>query len=152
MSTGENEPFYVIGISVRTTNENQQAAKDIPALWQRFMSENIAEQIPNKLSSEVYAVYTDYESDYTKPYTTIIGCKVSEIGNVPEGFMSKKIAAPNYKTYVAKGSLVENIVYNKWLEIWDEDINRAYTSDYEVYGAKSTDPTNAEVEIFIGIN
>lgn len=152
MSTGQNEPFYVIGISVRTTNENQQAAKDIPALWQRFISENMAEQIPNKLSKEVYAVYTDYELDYTKPYTTIIGCKVSEIGNIPEGFMSKKIEAPNYKTYVAKGSLTENIVYNKWLEIWDEDINRAYTSDYEVYGTKALDPTNAEVEIFIGLN
>ncbi|WP_281980421.1 GyrI-like domain-containing protein [Tenacibaculum mesophilum] len=152
MSTGQKEPFYVIGISVRTTNENQQAAKDIPALWQRFMSENIVEQIPNKLSNEVYVVYTDYESDYTKPYTTIIGCKVSEIGNIPEGVMSKKIAVPNYKTYVAKGSLTENIVYNKWLEIWNEDINRAYTSDYELYGAKASDPTNAEVEIFIGVN
>ncbi|RSC93863.1 GyrI-like domain-containing protein [Tenacibaculum singaporense] len=152
MSTGQNEPFYVIGISVRTTNENQQAAKDVPALWQRFMSENIAKQIPNKLSNEVYAVYTDYESDYTKPYTTIIGCKVSEISNIPEGFVCKKIAAPNYKTYVAKGSLTENIVYNKWLEIWSEDINRAYTSDYEVYGAKASDPTNAEVGIFIGVN
>ncbi|KAF9660349.1 effector binding domain-containing protein [Tenacibaculum mesophilum] len=152
MNTGQNEPFYVVGISVRTTNENQQAAKDIPALWQRFMSENIVEQIPNKLSNEVYAVYTDYESDYTKPYTTIIGCKVSEISNIPEGFVCKKIAAPNYKTYAAKGSLTENIVYNKWLEIWSEDINRAYTSDYEVYGAKASDPTNAEVEIFIGVN
>ena len=91
MSTGQNEPFYVVGISVRTTNKNQQAAKDIPVLQQRFMSENIAEQIPNKLSKEVYAVYTDYESDYTKPYTTIIGCKVSEIGNIQEGFVSKKI-------------------------------------------------------------
>ncbi|MEE3999403.1 effector binding domain-containing protein [Tenacibaculum sp. FZY0031] len=152
MSTEQKEPFYVVGISVRTTNENQQAAKDIPALWQRFMSENIAEQIPNKLSNEIYAVYTDYESDYTKPYTTIIGCKVSEIDAIPKGLVSKKITAPSYKTYIAKGSLTDNIVYNKWLEIWNKDINRAYTSDYEVYGAKASDPTNAEVIICIGIN
>ena len=152
MSTEQKEPFYIVGISVRTTNENQQAAKDIPALWQRFMSENIAEQIPNKLSNEVYAVYTDYESDYTKPYTTIIGCKVNEIGTISEGLVVKKIEAPKYKKYVAKGDLANNIVYNKWLEIWDEEINRAYTSDYEIYGAKASDSTNAEVEIFIGVN
>ena len=75
MNTEQKEPFYVVGISVRTSNENQQAAKDIPALWQRFMSENIADKIPNKSSNKVYAVYTDYESDHTKPYTTIIGYK-----------------------------------------------------------------------------
>ncbi len=152
MNTETQKPFYVVGISVRTTNKNQQAAKDIPALWQRFMSEKIVEQIPNKSSDEFYAVYTDYESDHTKPYTTIIGCKVSEVNNIPEGLVSKKIEAPNYKKYLAKGNLTENVVYNKWLEIWEEDINRAYTSDYEVYGAKSSDPTNAEVEIFIGVN
>ena len=152
MSTEQKEPFYIVGISVRTTNENQQAAKDIPALWKRFMSENIAERIPNKFSNEVYAVYTDYESDHTKPYTTIIGCRVNEIGSIPEGLVSKKIEAPKYKKYVAKGDLANNIVYNKWVEIWNEDIDRAYTSDYEVYGAKAADPTNAEVEIIIGVN
>ncbi|WP_428742457.1 GyrI-like domain-containing protein [Tenacibaculum sp.] len=152
MSTEQKEPFYIVGISVRTTNENQQAAKDIPVLWQRFMSENIAKQILNKSSDEIYAVYTDYESDYTKPYTTIIGCRVDEITDIPEGMISKKIEAPNYKKYVAKGNLNEGVVYSKWIEIWNEDINRAYTSDFEVYGSKATDPTNAEIEIFIGIN
>ena len=152
MITEQKEPFYIVGISVRTTNENQQAAKDIPVLWQRFMSENIAKQIPNKSSDEIYAVYTNYESDFTEPYTTIIGCRVDEITDVPEGMISKKIEAPNYKKYIAKGNLNEGVVYNKWIEIWNEDINRAYTSDFEVYGVKATDPTNAEIEIFIGVN
>jgi len=33
----ELESFKVIGISVRTTNENGQAAKDIPFLWNKFL-------------------------------------------------------------------------------------------------------------------
>ncbi|TDQ27805.1 GyrI-like domain-containing protein [Tenacibaculum caenipelagi] len=152
MIAKQREPFYVVGISVRTTNEDQKAMEDIPALWQRFMSENIAKQIPNKSSDEIYAVYTDYESDYTKPYTTIIGCRVDEITNIPEGMISKKIEAPSYEKHVAKGNLTEGVVYNKWIEIWNEDINRAYTSDFEVYGSKAADPTNAEIEIFIGVN
>ena len=36
------EMFIVIGISVRTTNANAQAGKDIPALWSRFVTEEIA--------------------------------------------------------------------------------------------------------------
>jgi predicted transcriptional regulator YdeE len=37
------QKFSVIGISVRTTNENGQAGQDIPALWQKFMSENVGQ-------------------------------------------------------------------------------------------------------------
>ena len=44
------EQFYLIGISVRTSNENGQAMTDIPALWNKFMSENWIEKIPNKIS------------------------------------------------------------------------------------------------------
>lgn len=35
------EPFKVIGISVRTTNENNQATKDIADLWDKFMNEKV---------------------------------------------------------------------------------------------------------------
>jgi len=53
------EPFKVIGISVRTTNENGQAAKDIGDLWGRFMNEGILQAIPNKIDDAVYSIYTD---------------------------------------------------------------------------------------------
>ena len=42
------EAFNVIGIAVKTTNENGQAGKDIPALWEKFISEGILDKIPNK--------------------------------------------------------------------------------------------------------
>ena len=40
------ESFHIIGITIRTNNENEQAAKDIPELWGKFYSENILEKIP----------------------------------------------------------------------------------------------------------
>ncbi len=70
------ETFTVIGIAVRTTNKNGQSAKDIGALWNKFMSEDILSQIPNKIDNTIYSIYTEYEGDYTQPYTTILGCKV----------------------------------------------------------------------------
>ena len=45
------EPFKVIGISVRTTNENNQAAIDIAALWGKFMNENVLNAIPKKVKT-----------------------------------------------------------------------------------------------------
>lgn len=54
---------------MRTTNENGQSSKDISELWKKFFAENVFAKIPNKLDSNVYSVYTDYESDFTKNHT-----------------------------------------------------------------------------------
>ena len=76
-NTIQISPFYIIRVTKRTTNENDQGAQDIPELWNHFLSNQIIDKIPNKVDLAVYSMYTDYEKDYTKPYTTLIGCKVS---------------------------------------------------------------------------
>jgi predicted transcriptional regulator YdeE len=81
----------VIGIEVRTTNENEQAAKDIPVLWEKFMKENVLNNIPNKIDNTIYSIYTEYEKDHTKPYTTLLGCKVESLENIPEGMAGKSL-------------------------------------------------------------
>ncbi|WP_338760427.1 effector binding domain-containing protein [Bernardetia sp. ABR2-2B] len=151
MNTQKIEALNIIGISVRTTNENEQAAKDIPALWEKFMSESTTEKIPNKISNEVYCIYTEYESDHTKPYTTILGCKVKSLEQIPTGMIGKTIEKTEYEKFTAKGNLQEGIVYNKWLEIWNKDLNRKFTSDFEIYGEKTMNPKDAEVDIFIAV-
>jgi predicted transcriptional regulator YdeE len=145
------QPFNIIGIAVRTTNESNQAAQDIPALWQRFMEEHIIEQIPNKVDNTIYSVYTDYEKDHTRPYTTLLGCRVADLSNVPEGLTGKSFAGGQYTVFTAKGKITEGIVYNEWIKIWNADISRAYTADFEVYGANAQDPENAKIDIFIAM-
>ncbi len=145
------EEFFIIGLSIRTTNENEQSATDIPALWNKFMSENTIENIPNKIDSSIYAVYAEYEKDYTKPYTTILGCKVSSLENIPTGMIGKTIAKETYKQFTAKGKLADGIVIQKWIEIWNTDLKRKYTADFEIYGEKASNPENAEVPIFIAL-
>jgi len=144
--------FYVLGIAVRTTNENGQAGIDIPALWSRFISEGIMGKIPDKADNTVYSIYTEYEKDYTKPYTTILGCKVNSLENVPEGMKAIEISEGNYFRSAAKGNMMEGMVYNEWVKIWNSDIPRAYTTDFEVYGEKAQNPEDAEVDIFIALN
>ena len=98
--------FSIIGITMRTTNENEQSSKDIPALWNKFMTGNILSKIPNRVDDTVYCVYTRYEKDHTKPYTTLLGCKVKDLGVIPEGLEGISIDAGNYEVSVAKGNLV----------------------------------------------
>lgn len=151
MKTTKLEAFNFIGISVRTTNESGQAAKDIPLLWSKFFSENVSEKIKNKVSPDIYCIYTDYVKDHTQPYTTIIGFKVNNLDTIPEGMVGKSVLTGNYTTFIAQGKISDGIVYNEWLKIWNAPIDRAFTADLEIYGQKSQDPENAEVEIFIAL-
>ena len=145
------EPFHVIGISARTTNENNQSAKDIGALWNKFLSENIMQAIPNRIDNIIYSVYTDYEKDHTKPYTSILGCRVSSLESIPDGFTGKTISGGNYKIFTAKGKISDGVIYKEWKKIWELDLKRKYTADFEVYDAKAQNPDNAEVDIYIAI-
>ena len=143
--------FQVIGIAVRTTNENGQSTQDIPALWNRFMTEGIMDQIPNKVDHTIYCIYTDYEKDHTKPYTTILGCKVSNLDQIPYGLVGKTFEEQTYIKRIAKGNLMQGIVYEEWTKIWNADLNRAFTADFEVYDERTQNPENAEVDIFISV-
>ncbi|WP_199724277.1 GyrI-like domain-containing protein [Taibaiella sp. KBW10] len=143
--------FFIIGISIKTSNENQQAAQDIPALWQRFMSEGLAAKIPNKISEDLYCIYTDYEKDYTRPYTTVLGCKVSSLDQIPEGMTGYLIPEATYQLFTAKGKLADQIVFHKWSEIWNSGMERKYTADFEVYGAAAQNPEAAVVDIYLSI-
>ncbi|MDW7691217.1 GyrI-like domain-containing protein [Flammeovirgaceae bacterium SG7u.111] len=151
MENTKIDAFNLVGISTVTTNANGQAAKDIGDLLNRFMGEGIATKIPNKLSEEVYSVYTDYEGDYTNPYRVLMGCKVSSLDEIPEGLEGRTIGGGQFVKFVAKGDLARGAVYNEWVKIWDTELDRAYQADFEIYGAKAQDPSNAEVDIFIGV-
>lgn len=151
MSNQTIQKFCVLGISVRTTNENGQAGQDIPALWNKFMTEGIAEQIPNKIDNSVYCIYTDYEKDHTKPYTTILGCKVENLDTIPNGMTGKAFEEATYTKHIAKGNILQGMVFNEWTKIWNSNLDRTFTADFEVYGEKAQNPENAEVDIFIAI-
>ncbi len=146
------EPFWIVGIDKRTTNKNEQAAKDIPELWDTFMSHGTMQKIPNKVDDTIYAVYTNYESDHTEEYSTIIGCKVANLNNIPEEMTCIKIDQSSYTRFTAKGDLTKGVIYNEWIKIWNTNLDRKYTTDFEVYGAEAKNPKDAEVDIYVAIN
>jgi predicted transcriptional regulator YdeE len=142
--------FKLIGISVRTTNRNNQSQQDLGKLWEQFFSENIIAIIPNKISDSIFSIYTDYKSDYTDEYTTVIGIPVSTLDEIPKGLIGREFEAEKFQKFLAKGEM-PNAVVNTWIDIWqrDKELNRKYTYDYEVYGQKSQNGENSEVDIFI---
>lgn len=143
--------FKIIGISTETTNENGQSIKDVEEIWGKFWNENKSDKIPNKESDEIYAVYTDYERDYTGKYTLIIGFPVTTLDNIPDGFVGREIFVGRNEKYISQGKMPEAIL-KTWTEIWqDTQLKRAYRADVTVHGEKYYDGDKAEVETYISI-
>jgi predicted transcriptional regulator YdeE len=151
MTTITLEAFHVLGIFVRTTNVNNKALKDIGDLFGNFVGQNIMEKIPNKITEDIYCVYTDYETDFNGPYTTIIGCKVSSLNDIPAGLIGKTIPDSKYEVYRSTGKLSISLA-KTWEGIWNADINRRYSADFDIYGEKARDYENAELETYVAVN
>ena len=152
MQTVKIAPFKLIGLSVRTTNVAGQSAQDISALWGKFMSENISAKIPNKINDSILSLYTNYEGDHTMPYDAMLGCRVDSLDEIPEGMVGQSFEGGEYSKFVAKGDLNQGVVYGAWERIWGTNLNRKFTSDFEVYDEKAQNPTDAEVDIFVAVN
>ncbi len=154
MSVTNIESFHIIGITVKTSNENGQSGTDIPKLWEKFMGQQTMTQIPNKISSDIYCIYTNYEGDHTKPYTTLLGCKVNSLEEIPSGMEGMTFPAANYQKFQTKGDLTTGIVYQEWMNIWNniDQKSRTFSADFEIYGERAQNPMDAEVDIFVGVS
>ena len=144
------DSFIVAGISVRTTNANGKSQTDIAALWQRFFAEDIKSKIANRVSDDLYCVYTDYESDDQGAYTTLLGFKVESLNYIPENIMSITIPAGTYRLYVSSGKLPDCVVAT-WQHIWQTTTDRSYIADFDLYGAEAQDPAKATVQTFLSV-
>lgn len=148
------EAFEVIGITTRTSNaEEFTGAGKLGKTWQRFMSENLAAQIPGRIDQNILAVYFEYERDATAPYTFLLGVRVANGTNAPEGFRKISIPAQSYTKFTTDKGQSPQVVIDAWSKIWDlEDeskIDRLYTFDYEEYDHRAADPKATVIDVFI---
>lgn len=127
----------VAGIATRTNNqrENDSSTARIPALWDRFYREGIAQEIPN--DGAIVGVVYDYESDHTGDYTSMAGVVVQDESAVPANYETVTLAADDYLVFRAEGPVPESVL-SGWQAVWayfsdEAPYVRRYTADYEVY-------------------
>lgn len=139
-----HQAIKIVGVSTVTSND--VAAKEIGALWEKFSKSNIAEKLPGCDHTQVFSVYSDYESDHTGKYRVTIGHAVTEESEIPNQLSSVMIPKGNYKEFEVKSPSPADIVA-VWKKIWSEDMKtlpRNYISDFEVYTENGTN-------IYIGL-
>lgn len=149
--TKKLDKFYIAGLAVRTINKDGKAQQDLGELQSRFFTKQIAASIPNKISEEVYCIYTDYESNFMGEYTAVLGCKVASVENLPEDLIVKEIPASTYRVYRSEEKLPEAVL-KTWMHIWQSpDTDRAYKADFELYGLEAQNPNDAVVYTYISV-
>lgn len=115
-----------------------------------FFKRTPPSKIPNKINGNILALYTDYEGDYSKPYSWILGCEVSSLEKVPEGLVGKVIPASRYAVFTTQGKFPQGLIA-AWQDIWKTNLARSYTCDFEVYQEGFDPEQNPEVKVYISL-
>lgn len=147
----ELEEKVVAGIKIKTTNQNAKAMQDIGITWQKLFTDGLYEKILNKVNNKTIGLYTEYEGDYTKPYTFMAGAEVSREVERGEEIESIIIPKGRYAKFIIIGD-VQNSVGQAWQEIWNMNLKRKYTCDFEEYQNNSKDMQKQEIHIYIALD
>jgi predicted transcriptional regulator YdeE len=151
------DPIAVAGFQIRTSNAKELSGQgQIHALWQRFFAENLMGQIRNRTGDSLVVVYSNYASDENGEYDYLLGAPVSTIEALPAGVTFAAIATGEYAAITTDRGPVAEVMQRAWREIWQiapEELGgkRAFLTDYEIYDERAADPTDAMVEIHLGL-
>jgi len=128
----KDEPSVtVMGVYSRASNAEPDRIGD---LWRQFHALGGAQSIAARLSDAAYGVYCEYEGDWTKPFTVVVGCAVPADAEVVEGMKKIAIEAGQYAVLEARGQLPQG-VFDAWAEVWRTPLDRRYQADYDRYDA-----------------
>ncbi len=139
---------FFIGLELRT--DNQKCSLEMPVHKEKFFNQNILAKIPHKINGNILAVYTDYEGDYTQPYSWILGAEVSSLDEIPAGLVGKVIPESKYAVFTTKGEFPQGLI-GVWQAIWQSNLSRSYTTDFELYSPDFDPQKKPEVKVYIAI-
>jgi len=157
MKTTLPEPIYVAGYMIRTSNAKEMGGNgEIGKLWGRFMQQNLAAQIPNRIGQTLIVVYSDYASDEKGEYNYLLGAPVTTVDGLPAGLSFRRIPAGQFAVFTTAQGPVAQVLQATWKQIWMSTPSqlggqRAFVADYEIYDQRSSDPNNAQVEVHVGL-
>ena len=151
----ERDGLSVIGIEVRTSNA--EAATVIPRQWDRLFKDGIITRIPNRADANILAVYSRYASDHNGEYDYLIGARVKDGSQPPDGMAVRVIPKARYAVVTTAQGPVGKVVSETWQKIWGLEEagelggRRTYKADFELYDQRSRDPNNSQVDIYVAI-
>jgi len=154
----QQDEFLIVGMEARTNAAKEMSDQGIiPQLWQRFMQEGTLQKIPNKADQNLYVIYTAFSDKRSGDYSVVIGARVTDKSQVPEGLVLKTVPAGKYLIFQSEQGPAWEVIPAAWKKLADTEdkgqlgYTRAYQADYEVYDLKTFNPQNLRAELHIGV-
>ena len=146
--------FSVVGVSQMITAGPDGASEQINDLWQHFFESQIGHVLEQRKDDIVYAVYSDYQGDFSKPYRLTIGFKMEDGGTAqklsPGLLHHTQIKTADYAMMAAAGEQPKALI-ETWTAIWQSDLPRRYETDFEVYGPNFFKEGLHEILVCVGV-
>lgn len=153
----EKASMTIAGISAVTNNADELSGQGkLGALWAQFHSNDIMTRVTKQaMDGAIYGCYTDYENGAAGQYRVLIGARVQEADTQPTGIDTVMIPAATYAVFTTARGPIQEVVAQAWGAIWQwsatSGMQRTYSGDFEYYDERSTDPSDAQVDIYIAI-
>ncbi len=65
--------------------------------------------------------------------------------------VGKSFSGGKYVKTMVKGDLIKGLIVNHWSKIFKMDLDRNHIADFEVFGEKAQNTSDAEVDFHVGI-
>ena len=138
------EEKCIAGVSARTGNDDPAMGEIIGGLWKSYYGEGIIGRIQNRANEYAIGLYSDYTAD---GYAVTVGCEAGK--EQPECITVKVLPAGRYAKFSIHGNMV-TAVQEAWSEIWQMELDRSYTGDYEEY-LNSDENNNSDINLYIAL-
>lgn len=137
------EEKNIVGVSAVTSNNDPKMKEIIGGLWEKLYYGGVNPTIKNKVNEYAIGLYSDYEGEN---YCVTAGNEVSKAEN--DELSVKVIPAGKYAKFSVHGHM-ETAVSEAWQKIWQMDLERSFTGDFEEY--LNADFDNADIDIYIAL-
>lgn len=137
------EKKIVVGVSAATGNSDPEMGSIIGGLWEKLYQGGVNAVIKNKVNEYAIGLYSDYADDR---YCVTAGNEVSKAEN-PD-LTVKTIPAGKYAKFSVHGHM-EQAVAEAWTNIWQMDLDRSFTGDFEEY--LNCDFENCDIDLYVAL-
>ncbi|CAM4281201.1 GyrI-like domain-containing protein [Paenibacillus tarimensis] len=147
------------GLHVRAMETERGKDSAVERLWEQFRSSDrcIAKEAEARNPSVTYALYAEYNRSDNGACTIVIGQEVSGDDAFEEGADCKIVTLPasRYAVFTTRPGPALEVTAETWSAIdryfESSAYRRRYSGDFELYDAKSSNPGETIVDIYISV-
>ncbi|NOI68626.1 effector binding domain-containing protein [Vibrio sp. 99-8-1] len=131
-------------------NSDSETQLSLAKAWKTFTANKHRFAINNKISDDIYLIYSDYSQHAKGTISLFIGHAVSEFNDLASDFKPLTVPSQSYASFQLNGDF-SHIAHDAWQQLPSLNLNRSYNYDMEIYPSSSTIDRIGSAQLLISI-